>query len=485
MLSNLLGSLTFKDYLKGALGDSEVKKIVSELSGDALGSLSKAVVDAPSKLSSFGIGIGLTFLGQYLLAKKRGSPAARAIARIFGADVNANNRDFALAKLKEPGYLVNIRENILDVLKTKSIDDFAKTLGLSPGEAWEVYRQIKDVILDNEIIKNIAEVSNITSEHYDALSRDIKNIGKNLDVQIEQIASKIEKTFGDTLNELSLSLSDFQLVTSLTKFEDGDTRCWLRGYFRDRDIKSGYDARRPITDEIINSIEENPGTMLFGDASSGKSMILTRIMFEEIENGYAVILAKSIEAKEKSITELLHEVSKKFPMLLVIADNVHSHGAGELFGTFNNFSGNNSKNPVRFLFAPREAQFHSNRNKLPSSINRAIDYALNDMKEIKITFKIDDAKLLLKKALSVHRSIEESLEDDYYGEEAGILYRYSKGDPLMFSFAVRHYLINQREDSINLLTSDFKEKIGYLDKGNEFWSALLSLLIYGYVWYKD
>jgi hypothetical protein len=61
-VSNLLGSLmTFKDYLKGALGGSEVKKIVSELSSDALGSLSKAAEDAPSKFSSFGIGIGLAF----------------------------------------------------------------------------------------------------------------------------------------------------------------------------------------------------------------------------------------------------------------------------------------------------------------------------------------------------------------------------------------------------------------------------------------
>ena len=83
-----MGSLsTFKDYLKGALGDSEVKQTVSEMSDKASGSFSKAAEDAPSKFASFGIGIGLTMLGQYLATKKRGPSAARDIARILGADV--------------------------------------------------------------------------------------------------------------------------------------------------------------------------------------------------------------------------------------------------------------------------------------------------------------------------------------------------------------------------------------------------------------
>jgi hypothetical protein len=61
-------------------------------------------------------------------------------------------RDFALAKLKEPGYLVTVRKKILNVLKTKSIEHFAQTLGLSQGEDWELYIQIKDMIVDSEII---------------------------------------------------------------------------------------------------------------------------------------------------------------------------------------------------------------------------------------------------------------------------------------------------------------------------------------------
>jgi hypothetical protein len=60
----LLGSLTtFKDYLKDALGDAEIKQTLSEVSGSAMASISKAAEDAPSKLSSFGIGIGLALLG--------------------------------------------------------------------------------------------------------------------------------------------------------------------------------------------------------------------------------------------------------------------------------------------------------------------------------------------------------------------------------------------------------------------------------------
>ncbi|MFY9868986.1 MAG: hypothetical protein WAK17_04650 [Candidatus Nitrosopolaris sp.] len=45
-----------------------------------------------------------------------------------------------------------VRKNILNVIQTSSIDEFARSVNLSPGEAWEVYRQIKDLIVDSEVI---------------------------------------------------------------------------------------------------------------------------------------------------------------------------------------------------------------------------------------------------------------------------------------------------------------------------------------------
>jgi hypothetical protein len=137
----------FTDNVKDALVDSDVKGTISNTLGSYTGP------NAVSQISSFGIGVGLAFLGQYLATKKRGSPTARFIARILGTDVDAINRDYILQRLKDKNYSDTIRENVLNVIQTSSIDEFARSVNLSPGEAWEVYRQIKDLIVDSEVRK--------------------------------------------------------------------------------------------------------------------------------------------------------------------------------------------------------------------------------------------------------------------------------------------------------------------------------------------
>jgi hypothetical protein len=44
--------------------------------------------------------------------------------------VDAINRDFVLGKLKDKEYQTTIREKVLDAIKNKSIDDFAKHIRL-------------------------------------------------------------------------------------------------------------------------------------------------------------------------------------------------------------------------------------------------------------------------------------------------------------------------------------------------------------------
>ena len=289
---------------------------------------------------------------------------------ILGADVNASNRDFALAKLKEPGYLATIRENILDVLKTKSIDDFAETLGLSPSEAWEVYRQIKDMIVDSEIVGILSEVSSSQA----TLSSDIQSLKTSIEKQMNTVAEEMkeffeenqrrtiekitqfEMTFNEEQTRQNLNQSDLKLVTTLTPFrgEGGSRKCWERGYFFDEDVRSGFDARRPIiTDNIIESIEKNDGTILFGDAHYGKSVILRRVMFEEIERGYVVVFGDNIEANTNQLVELLNRISKDYPKILFIADNVHRTAGEVIFAVFNRIE----PGKIRFLFAPEKTSW--------------------------------------------------------------------------------------------------------------------------------
>ena len=44
------------------------------------------------------------------------------------------------------------------MIKTSSIDQFAASVNLSPGEAWEVYRQIKDLVIDSEVMGMISSL---------------------------------------------------------------------------------------------------------------------------------------------------------------------------------------------------------------------------------------------------------------------------------------------------------------------------------------
>ena len=414
-ICNLLGSLTtFKDYLKGALGDSEVKKIISEVSGGALGSLSKAAEDAPSKLSSFGIGIGLTFLGQYLLTKKRGSPAARAIARILGADVNANNRDFALAKLKEPGYLVTIRDNILNALKTKSIDDFALTLELSPTEAWDVYRQIKDMIVDSELIEMLTGLSNEFSDIKATLSSEVQSVRDTIEEKMKTILETAEKT-----NEYSAKLEMFKLglelvtVSTLTVMSEGDReKCWKRGHFRDEEIKSGYDARRPITDDIISSIKDNLGTIVYGKEYYGKTIILKRIMFEMIENdGYTAIYAgNGINGDANLLIALFNSVLRKNSKLLVVVDDIHISGSEVAFKAFDKFANRqNQDHIIRFLFGGEKEKLERAIYIAGRKTTRVIDDAREIIKRIDINFENKDAILYLKKCEDLRLTQEQQL----------------------------------------------------------------------------
>lgn len=102
-------------------------------------------------------------------------------------------RDFALAKLKEPGYLVTVRKNILNVLKTKSIEHFAQTLKLSQGEDWELYIQIKDMIVDSEIIGMLTEVSNEISSIKATFASEVQSLRITIDKQMKTVTEEMKE----------------------------------------------------------------------------------------------------------------------------------------------------------------------------------------------------------------------------------------------------------------------------------------------------
>ena len=135
-------------------------------------------------------------------------------------------------------------------------------------------------------------------------------------------------------------------------------------------MRNGYDARRPITDALIESIENNNATILFGEGYSGKSVILRRVMFEEIEKGYAVVFGDGVEANTNVIVDLLNRISKDYSKVLFLADNAHKTGGEAIFGVFNRLE----PGKIRFLFAARERQLDRNKPE----IDRAFEEILPD-----------------------------------------------------------------------------------------------------------
>ena len=128
--------LKLLDYLKdvkGLLeGDADLKKTGEDFLTAV--SLSEST-EAKSQICSFGIGFALSLLGLVLYNKERESRRVRILAKILGAPVSEMNRQFVLQKMKDDKYLKTIRQNILNVVETSSIDEFSKALDLPPGEA--------------------------------------------------------------------------------------------------------------------------------------------------------------------------------------------------------------------------------------------------------------------------------------------------------------------------------------------------------------
>lgn len=171
---------SFREYLLGAVSESGTKNTLIDLTDDFLDSSGmKALVEPQSTgsathvysvsssisstqfsiLSSYGMGIGLALAGSYLATKKNKSKAARTIARIFGTDVDRINKSIVLEKLRDKNFSSRLQDAVLNVITTNSIDKFAEELQLTKDEAWEVYFQVKDLLLDGEILGIILSTS--------------------------------------------------------------------------------------------------------------------------------------------------------------------------------------------------------------------------------------------------------------------------------------------------------------------------------------
>jgi hypothetical protein len=136
------------------------------------------------------------------------------------------------------------------------------------------------MIVDTEIVGMLTEVSNEISGIKATFSNEVQSLRMTIDKQMKTIAEEVKGYFAD-LEMFKLGL-DLVTTPTLAIMGEDNKDCWKEGRFTIKDVKSGYDVRRSKTDEIIDSIDKNIGTILFGKSYSGKSTILDRVILEEV-----------------------------------------------------------------------------------------------------------------------------------------------------------------------------------------------------------
>ncbi len=312
----------FIDNLKDELTDSEFQETIKNTVASYTGP------NTVSQISSFAIAIGLAFLGQYLATKKKKSPTARFVARILGTGDDAINKDDILLRLKDKKYPDTVRKKILDVIQTSSIDEFARSANLSLSEALETYIQIKEYVIDSEVIGIISR-----------LEKEIDNIAAVIynEAQVLRIA------IDNQLNEVSKLQYEIYQTTGLSWFRNyfdehiytSDTENWKNGFeFRLPSIMQKKEFRRSaLVNQIKSKLEDTRRLLLVGHSGSSKTTILMEILTDYFADGYE-ILYNLDGAEIKNGPQLVSFIEKRLEYgdkILVVVDNVHSGRTSAIF----------------------------------------------------------------------------------------------------------------------------------------------------------
>jgi hypothetical protein len=354
-----------------------------------------------------------------------------------------------------------------------------------------------------QISVDIGQIKNKLVKEFDSMRdaarQQLEGIGENMDTLVKQQIIKVEEVFNKSLTQFGLSQANFEIWSRNTIIGDGDKGCWKSGFFSEREIKNNYDVRRPITDTILESIEENFGTMLYGRPYDGKTILLKRIMLEEIQKEeFVVLFCDKVIVNQVHIKNLLTQIEQQFPKLLVIIDNPHSSGAEEIYKAYNHFLGlynnihsditNNTKkanadkkaisSSIRFLFAARAEEINqfTNSSLLNIDDKREVEYALSHInRPIEIHFNPEDASRFVQKALEIGNNEDQTLPLSYeiYPQKiieniANTLFDRSNNDPLMFGCYIRSLISAVSNNKIkNFNVDDIINSITFVNCINE------------------
>jgi tetratricopeptide (TPR) repeat protein len=500
ILSDALAN--FKGYMKGVLAETSVKNRLEEIGDNAIKSYQEGAHDSTlnnisrsvsfsslSPLSTYGIGIGIGMLGAFLATHKNKSSVARGIARILGTNVDALNVDIVLTKLKDEKFFNRIQTAVVSVMASHSIDKFAEELELSKGEAWHIYSAVKDLILDREVINILLSTSNRLDQFHDRILAEMEVFKSELSDQIRYEFDAINQNFQRILTQRSISEAGVRLYTNLTEYRQPNKNCWYDGYLTEADIKEGYDYRRPVTDDILTSLDNNRGIMIFGDGYFGKSTLVKRIIIEEIDRGLSVLLLEDKNINSRILVELNSEIVHccNISDLLIICDDVHTYGNGDAFKAFNEMTRPKFRN-TKFIFTARKNEFKQFKDALNSRNEICeVEIALRNIKIFDLDFSQADANKFMIKAIEVSSEGLPSNEQEIKRVSSS-LYESSRRDPLTFFCFLVAYLRDRKSLDMRAyeecVKKDLIEKKIRLDHKQNLWKPAVYTCILRVLSYK-
>jgi tetratricopeptide (TPR) repeat protein len=334
-----------------------------------------------------------------------------------------------------------------------------------------------------DAISSALEAAKVDEQELDQILLDKSAELQKTQREILERVKQVQESFETQITELKLSALRFKLVTASTRYHKGDLNCWKDGYFSDADIRNGYDARRPVTDDIIKSIEAQEGAFVYGDPYVGKSILVKRVMFEMADRGYAIIYSSGATAESNPylIKDLLTSLSKVYPKILFVADDAHIAANESFFRIFNELYGMTPKKNIRFLFAAREKQLDERKPVIARALRKIPIDA-----QFRIGFTLDDAILFLQQAIKTTYGSE--APPTYVMDQGKILYEFSQGDPFMFSLSIKYTLEERGQEPENLvqkldklISREMRALIGKIDgiereeriQNKELWKATI------------
>ncbi len=337
-----------------------------------------------------------------------------------------------------------------------------------------------------DAISSALKSANINEQELDSVLLDKFAEFEKTQTEILERVKQIQESFETQVTELRLSGASVELVTASKQYNKGDPNCWKDAYFSDADIKNGYDARRPITYDIIKSIEACEGTFVYGDPYVGKSILVKRVMFEMADKGYAVIYSSGAAAESNAyqIKGLLTSLSKTYSKVFFIADDAHRAANESFFRIFNEFYDINAEKSISFLFAAREKQLDKEKPVIARALRKIPKEA-----QYRIGFSLDDAILFLQQAVEVTYGTKAATTDivAITIQIAKSFYEISRRDPFMFSLGIKYVLEGGDQELENLVSKEMRALIRKIEEierderiqNNELWKATIMSAIMG------